>query len=501
MLCVVAAQGAAGAGTADSALVEAVRRGDAGGVRALLGQGADVNAPAVDGTTALHWAVEADAAELVDLLLGAGAEAGAANRYGVTPLHLAAVNGNATVTAALLEAGADPNAVLPEGETVLMTAARTGAADAVKVLLDHGADLAAREQWFGETALMWATAEDHAAAVQILIEGGADVDSRSARQAFEQRRSGQSLLALGRWTPLMYAARENALAAGRTLVAAGAALDLVDPDGATALVIAIINAHYEFAALLLEAGADPNVADTDAGMGPLYAAVDMHRLAVGHGRPNPKPAGPPDSLDIVRTLLERGADPNARLLEPILQRHHTFGDASLGEGATPFMRAAKSGDVEVMRLLLDAGADPALTMPNQSTALMYAAGLGWRDGSPAAPSFDQGTEAEAVEAIRLLLELGLDINATNANGDTPLHAAVTGRGSEAIVRFLVDRGADLQARNERDLTPLDAADASRSDRRALATLLREAMGDRADAPAAADDGPREATATDPAPQR
>jgi ankyrin repeat protein len=272
----------------------------------------------------------------------------------------------------------------------------------------------------------------------------------------------------------MYAARENALDAGRTLVNARVDLDAVDPDGATALVIAIINAHYEFAALLIEAGADPNVVDTEAGMGPLYAAVDMHRLAVGHGRPNPKLAGVMDAVDIAKMLLAHKADANARLKAALLQRHHTAGDASLGAGATPLMRAAKSGDVEMMKLLIASGADPGMTMPNRATVLMYAAGLGWRDGSPAAPSYDQGSPEEAVSAIELLIGLGLDINATNTNGETALHVAVTGRGDDTIVNALIAHGANLHAVNKRGQTPLAAATASRKELGRVVTLLREA---------------------------
>jgi ankyrin repeat protein len=255
----------------------------------------------------------------------------------------------------------------------------------------------------------------------------------------------------------MYAARENAIDAGRALIQAKAGLDLVDPDGATALVIAILNAHYEFAALLLEAGADPNVVDKEAGMGPLYAAVDMHRLAVGHGRPNPKPVGLMTAVQLAKLLLDRGADPNSRLRKAILQRHHTAGDSTLGEGATPFLRAAKSGDIEMMRTLAAGGGDPKVTMPNRSNALMYASGLGWRNGSPAAPSYDQGSEEEAVEAIRFLLGLGFDIHATNDAGDTALHAAVSGRASDAIVSFLVAQGADPEKKNNRGQTPLSVA--------------------------------------------
>jgi ankyrin repeat protein len=463
-------------GAEGSRLIDAVKSSDRAAVRVLVTDPRERALTDPDGTTALHWAVRADDAEIVALLLGAGADARAANRYGVTPLHLAAVNGSPAAVRALLRAGADPNAALPEGETILMTAARTGRVDVLEALLDAGADVRARERWFGETALIWAAAENHAGAVTTLTGRGAGVDERSSLADIprQKRRNGQSILPLGHWTPLMYAARENALDAGRALIAAGAGLDLADPDGATALVIAVINAHYEFAALLLDAGADPNVVDTDAGMGPLYAAIDMHRLAVGHGRPNPRPSGALDSVDIVRMLLERKADPNARLKGPIMQRQHTAGDATLGAGATPLMRAAKSGDAQIVRLLLAAGADPAATMPNGSTPLMYAAGLGWRDGSPLAPSYDQGPPEEAIETIDLLLAAGLDINARNTAGDTALHAAVTGRGAETIVRNLVERGADLRAQNTRGLTPLAAATASRKDLSAIVALLRDA---------------------------
>ncbi len=454
-------------------LVDAVKDGNHAGVRSLLQQKTNVNAAEADGTTALHWAVRADDQELIHLLIRAGANARAANRYGVTPLQLAAINGNVTTARALLEAGADPNAALPEGETILMTAARTGQPDVIKVLLDRGANLNAREKWYGETALIWASAENHPDAVRVLLDRGADVNQTSAPLTFARRRAGQSVLSLGSWTPLMYAARENALDTGRVLVAARANLDVTDPDGATALVVAIINANYEFAALLIDAGADPNVVDKEAGMGPLYAAVDMHRLAIGHGRPNPRPTGTLDSVDIVRRLLDRKADANAALKAPIFQRQHTFGDGTLGKGATPFMRAAKSGDVEMMKLLLAAGADVKATLQN-STALMLAAGFGWRDGSPVAPSYDQGSPEEATRAIALLLDLGFDINAVNDNGDTALHLAVTGRGSPEIVRFLTAHGANLQTKNKRGQTPLAAAMASRKELGPLIEILRAA---------------------------
>jgi ankyrin repeat protein len=455
------------------AIVDAAKAGNIAAVQSLIKQRADVNAAGADGTTALHWAARANDQDIARTLLRAGADAKTANRYGVTALQLAAVNGSEPMTKALIAAGADVNAVLPEGETILMTAARTGRVEVVQALLDAGAKVDAREQWHGESALHWAAAENHAAVVSLLLARGSNADERSATETY-RRRSGQSVMPLGSWTPLMYAARQNAIDAGTALAANGAQLDLVDPDGATALVIAIINANFDFASMLLDAGADPNVVDKDAAMGPLYAAIDMHRLAVGHGRPNPKPSGALDAVDVVRKLLEKKADPNAKLKAAIMQRQHTQGDSTLGAGATPLMRAAKSGDIAMVRLLLDAGADPLATLANGNTVLMLAAGLGWRDGSPAAPSYDQGPPGEAVATIELLLARGLDINATNTNGDTALHAAVTGRASHEIVTVLIDRGARLDVQNKRNLTPLAIAQKSNKDMTRILPILQAA---------------------------
>lgn len=458
---------------ARSPLIEAVRASDRAAVRKLLRDSARVRDAEPDGTTALHWAVRNDDLEMIRMLLDAGADPGAPTRYGVVPLFLAAVNGSAKAAALLLEAGASPNVALPEGETPLMTAARTGDTALIELLLDHGANIEAREHWYGETPLMWAAAENHAEAVRMLAARGANVNARSSRFEFERRRSGQSILSLGYWTPLMYAARQGAREAARALLEAGADPNLTDPDGTTALVIAIINAHYDVAAVLLQLGADPNIADIEARMAALYAAVDMNTLAIGHGRPNPKPSTSITALDLIRLLLAHGADPNARLAAPIMQRYHTAGDRVLGAGSTPFMRAAKTGDVAAMRMLVAAGADPTLAQPDGTNALMLAAGLGWRDGSPTAPAFDQGSEEDAIAAIRYCLELGLDINATNAAGETALHAAVAGRGSLKIIRALVELGARLDAKDKKGRTPLDVALSGRRERDDVVALLRE----------------------------
>jgi ankyrin repeat protein len=471
--CAVASASAASTGLP---LIDAVKAGDRARVRGVLKQQpAALKQAEADGTTALHWAVRADDAEMVRLLLTAGADVTAATREGMTPLALAAINGSPAMTETLLKAGAKPNVALPEGETILMTAARTGQPDVVKLLLKAGADLNARENWFGETALMWAAAENHAAAVRVLVEAGADPNARSRALDVPRRRNGQSVLPLGSWTPLMYAARQGAHDSLGALIEAGADLNVVDPDGATALVIAIINANFDEAALLVEKGANPNIGDNEANMAALYAAVDMHRLAIGHGRPNTKPSGELDAVDVIKRLLAKGADPNAKLKAPLMQRHHTAGDRALGDGSTPFMRAAKSGDVAVMKMLMAAGADPLLKQPNQATALMLAAGLGWRDGSPAAPSYDQGSEQDAIEAIKLCMQAGIDINATTNTGETALHAAISGRGAEPIVRFLVESGASLTAKNKQGRTPLDVAVASRRDLGGIVAYLKQKM--------------------------
>ena len=454
------ATAALGAMDSEPSLVAAVKARHADVVQALLEQRADVNAPAPDGTTALHWAVRADEAATVRLLLGAGANAKAADRYGITPLVLAATNGNRAVIEMLIAGGADPNAEQPDGETALMTAARTGKVDAVAALVAHGAKVDARERSLGETALIWAAAENHAGAVQLLARAGADPNGRSwpHAQIPIPRRAGGTFAhvaaPLGGWTPLMYAARQGALDAARALAGVGADLNATDSEGSTPLLLAIVNAHYDLAAMLLETGADPNVADMQ-GMAALYAAVDMHSLPWVFGRPAPRTADAVDSLRMATMLLDRGADPNGRLKGPTLQRHATPGDVALGEGATAFMRAAKAGDLVMMRLLLNKGADPRLTQKNGTTALIMAAGLGFRKNSLDDDALDRGTESDAIAAITLCLDLGLDVNAFNEDGQTPLHAAV-GRGDQ-VIAFLVERGARLDMKDRKGRTPLDLA--------------------------------------------
>jgi ankyrin repeat protein len=440
-------------------LVDAVKQGNAAAVKTLIAQHADVNAAEADGMTALHWAVRANDAPTVQMLLRAGAKVNATSRYGMTPILLAAQNGDPTVVAALLKAGANPNSALPEGETALMTAARTGNVDSIKLLVETGAKIDARENWQGQTALMWAAAQNNAAAVRTLISLGADKNERSKLLSFPEFKwetSGMvvTVLPRGGWTPLMYAARDGAADAVAALADLKADLNATDPDGTTALMYAIINAHFDTAAILIERGADPNVADS-TGTTALYSAVDMHTMGPMLSRPSPKLVDKLDSSDIVKMLLSRGGDVNVRLKRPIIGRHHTpTGDASLGEGTTPLARAAKSNDLQLMHMLLDAGADPKLTLKDRTTVLMIAAAGGAVVGAYAVAI--PVTEERSIEAIQLCLDRGVDVNAFNTNGATALHSAVQ-RGAEKVVKYLAEHGAVLDMKNKQGRTPLDIA--------------------------------------------
>lgn len=439
---------------------------------ALLLLAAALHANDPDGTTPLDYAVRDQNVAEVRALLAKGAPADAENRYGVTPLVLAVEGGNLQIVNALIAAGANVNHALPEGETVLMTAARTGNVAVLHALLSHDARTETRDGFYGETALIWAAGADHPDAVSTLLDSGADVNERSAHAEFARRNAGLTRLSHGSWTPLMYTARDGALQAGRVLLERGADVNATDPDNATALVLAIINYHYDFAQMLLDFKADPNIADT-TGMAALYAAVDMSSLPWMFGRPEIPAASKVTALELIDSLLQHGADPNAALTAVQFQRAHTDGDPSLGPGATPFLRAAKAADLPVMKLLLAHNADPNARMKNGNTALMLAAGLGYRDGNMAVPTRDRGTPQEAIAAIQLCLDNGGDIHLAGVSGDTALHYAVTGRGDLDIIRYLVAHGASLQAKNAKGQMPLDAAHASRRDRSAAAVLLEQ----------------------------
>ena len=442
-------------GRGAATLVDAVKAGDRSAIRALL-KNADVNAAEPDGTTPLHWAVRADDADTVRLLLDAGANTKAANRYGVTPLSLAAVNGSAPVIEMLIKAGANPNESLSQGQTVLMAAARTGNVGAVRLLLDHGANVNAQESSLGETALMWAAAEDHPQVVSLLVQRGASIETRSRTLTFPRDRFGLegvlTILPRGNWTALMYAAREGSVSATRALAEAGADLNAVDPDRTSALVRAIVNAHYDTAAVLIDKGADPNIADT-SGMAALYAAVDMNSLGEIYGRPARKVADKLGALDVVTLLIAHGASVNAQLMTSAIQKSHTPGEPTLGTGTTALMRAAKNGDHAAIRVLLAHGADASIVQKNHTTSLMFAAGLGRGLGVFAK---DVGTEADLRESAKQLLDAGVDVKAANDAGSDALHYAAEA-GLNTVVTLLAERGAVLDTKDKQGRTPVDLA--------------------------------------------
>jgi ankyrin repeat protein len=426
-------------------LSDAAQRGDLNRVEALLetAAGADLDAPGRGGMTPLLWATQASDLEMARTLLRAGADANSSNRYGLTPLWLAATNRSAKLVALLLEHGADASAALPHGETALMAAARSGDVESIRLLLAAGADPNAAETKLGETALMWAAAEDQADAIRALVAGGADTSLASrpldlAPMNWLQIGMVSTVLPVGGWPPLLFAARENAPAAALALIEAGADPDIRDPDGLTALNIAIMNQHYDLAIALVEAGADPDAADR-TGMTALYGAVEMAKVGGIIGRPAVPRSSEHDALDFARVALEHGADPNARLTAPILAQYHGFPDRSLGAGTTPLMRAARGYDLEFVALLLEAGASAAARQDDGSNVVHVMAG-------GRAPRSDADLAAQR-EVLDTLLAAGAELEAAAADGQTPLHRAARG-ANVGFINALVERGARLDARDK-----------------------------------------------------
>lgn len=440
------------AATADVA--DAAAHRDKEAVRALIQKHADVNAAQPDGATALQWAAHWNDLDAVNMLLAAGANPNGANRYGTTPLSEAAAAGSASIVGALLKAGADAKTLTtPDGETVLMTAARAGNTDVVKALLDHGADVNAKENYRGQTALMWAAAEGHTAIVKVLLDHGADWRiqsvSRETRLPKLSAASSVTPFARGGLTAFLFAAREGDIETARVMLDAGVDINQGDVDNTSALVVSSVNKHYTFAKFLLDRGADPNVTDA-LGRAALYAAIDA-RDQDWSALPTRKEDDPLPSLELIKAILAHGANPNTRLIKNLPGKSGMdSGDTTLDEGTTPLMRAARSGDAPVMRILLQSGADPKLATKEGNTALLFAAGVGYRDKNT------RGTEAEAVEAVQVCLDRGMDINQKNSREETALHGAA-GRGADAIVQFLVEHGAKLDAKSKQGFTPLDYA--------------------------------------------
>jgi len=552
----------AGAPGVKSVVADAAMRGDTTAVRALIQQKADVNAPQVDGATALHWAIYRDDEELVDLLIRSGANVKAANRDGATPLAMAALYGKASVLSKLLKAGADAKEVEPNGQTPLMLAARNGNPDAIRVLVEGGANVNARESIRGTTALMWAAEQKHSEAVKALLAGGADVSAKSgpaglprnylaprvntqvvkeaaerykraaaagrtyeeqlkwerdngqyngpptigeqlaARAAQEaaaqqaQRGQQQASASNGSQTPppaatpaatgrgrgrggargaaggavrsggaagagedeqddnevvvaglvgsggggltaLTFASREGDLESAKLLLAAGADVNQTTEYGWTPLLTATNNRHYMLGKYLMEHGADVNKANKGSWT-PLYLATDNRNI---EGGDYPVPRPDMDHLEYIKLLLEHGADPNRPAKDNTLTRTIFTMQWFYEDGCTPFVRAAQSSDVELMQLLIDWGADPFIATAFGDTALTAAGGIGWVEGV----TYERSPK-ENLEAVKMLVYLGLPVNGANRDGRTALMGAAL-KGRNDVVQFLVDHGAKLDQRD------------------------------------------------------
>jgi ankyrin repeat protein len=460
----------------DLRLAEAARAGDAAEIASLLDSGVDVNAPGPQGTTALHWSVYRDDLETAKRLIEAGADVTTENRYGLTALYLAAANGSAEAIRLLLDEGADPDWIDPAGESLLMAVARAGSPRGAEALIAAGATVDWVQEELGQTALMVAVRERQPDVVAVLLASGADPNVRTRvgstpRWVLPNSQPGFSFgIGIvrggspprgrrapipGGLTPLHYAVREGDLASVRFLLEAGARIDERDANDITPLLMAIMNGHAATALELIARGADIDASDW-YGRTPLWSAVEARNQDIHNGTLEHMVDREP-LVEVIRTLLERGADPNPRTTETFPVRNHILSiTASLSWvdfiGQTPFITAALSGDITVMRLLLEHGADPFITTLEGTSALMAAAGVNW----VVAQTFDEGPEA-LLDAVRLSEELGLDVNAANSMGITAVMGAAN-RGANDVIRFLVGKGARLDVRDNEGRTPLDWAE-------------------------------------------
>jgi ankyrin repeat protein len=453
LVIVVLSAASLGAGGSDVSLLEAAKKGDAASVRALLKQGADAKTRAGDGATALHWAAYRDDHASAALLIAAGAPLDAANHLGVTPLWVAATTRSTTALTALLKAGADPNVAPPTGVTPLMIATRTGNLDAAKQLVAPGARGDAKDGAHRQSVLMWAVAARQPDIVRLLIEAGADIHARtvSARRhvllccaEYNGDSRGTAWVEHGGFTPLLFAAREGDVDSAKHLLAAGANVNDTAADGASALALAAMSGQSAVASLLIEQGAELNAAG--AGYTALHAAVMRA------------------DLSLAKTLVASGADLNARLTKATQARrgHNDFAFDKATIGATPFLLAAREGEAEFMRAFAAAGADLSLGLPDGTTPLMVAA-LGEqrarRGGTftivPGA-EINREPERRALDAVKVVLELGANVNAKNNLGDTAVHVGALKRFN-TVIEYLAENGATLTAKNHEGQTPLAVA--------------------------------------------
>ncbi|HTM05529.1 MAG TPA: ankyrin repeat domain-containing protein [Vicinamibacterales bacterium] len=465
-------------GPADTRLADAAARRDVAAIRSLLSQKVDPNVPGRDGSPALLWMVRVDDVETAKLLVRAGADATKANRYGLTPLALAAANGSAPMLTVLLGAGADPNAVDPAGETALMAASRVGNLDAVRVLLEHNATIDARDAQYQETALMVAVRENHPQVVKLLMELGADVNAKTrvgitppfilpnsvpgfghgvgiVRGGSPDR--GRRSPTPGGMSPLQYAARDGRLDEIKVLLDGGADVNQVEANDITPLITAIGNNHPEVATYLIDRGADVNKVDW-YGRTALFTAVETRNMDVDNAPPFENSINRAPYLPLIQRLIDKGANVNARTKEQLPIRPQFLRVTGTLEwvdftGMTPFIFAARAGDVAVMKMLLTAGADPKIETFAGTNALMAAAGVNW--------VFDQTYwegEPANLAAVQLCFDLGLtDVNHQNSMGVTALMGAAN-RGSDTIIRYLASKGARLDIKDAEGRTAMTWAE-------------------------------------------
>ena len=443
-------------------LADAARAGDTAAVLAALPNVPDVDEPDADGTPALHWLVHRNDVSSVRALLDAGADADRATRYGVRPLELAAVQGNAEMLRLLAARGADVNAYTTKGESLLMHAVDNGSLDAVTALLELGANVAARDDYYQQSALMFAARNGETQMARALIAAGADVQATTrvgpepawilpnSRPGFSfgvgivrgglPVDRGMRPFRSGGMTPLLFAVRQGHTETAETLLAAGADIETAEANGITPLLMAISNNHMATATALLRHGAAFDVQDW-YGRSPLWSAVNVRNLYI-HNETFEHVVDRAPVLNLIRELLELGADPNVRTVESPPVREHLLSITGTLEwvdftGQTPFLAAALAGDTSVMRLLLEHGADPHIATFGGTTPLMAAAGVNW----VVSQTYTEGPEA-LLEAVQLCVELGMDVNAVNSMGIRAVHGAAN-RGSDDILEYLVAQGARL----------------------------------------------------------
>jgi ankyrin repeat protein len=449
------------AGTSDLRLPEAARTQDATAVRSLLGQKADVNARSSDGSTALLWLAHWNDFDTADVLLKAGADANTANDFGMTPLSQACTNASFEFVRLLLKSGANPNTAIATGETPLMTCAKTGNVDAVRLLIEYGAAVNAKEPVQGQTALMWAAAERHPNVVSVLIALHADLKAHS-KDGF---------------TPIHFAARVGDLESVKLFLAAGVDVNVQTQTGKTQagddeepvvigvtrpartaggaagytpLLVATLRAQVDVALYLLDHGADPNI--DAAGFTPLHwASTTWEGYAANpvYGFEDPM-SGIPDrqaKLKLVKALLAHGAKVNARMTKRQPSFATGYTDAV---GATPLLLAASVDDVEMMRILLAAGADPKIATATNATTIMAATGLNHGIGESLV------TEAQAIDAVKLLLDLGVDPKGETTVGENALFGPAY-RGWNKLLAQLIDLGVNLNSVSKAGTTPYRAA--------------------------------------------